>query len=267
MTREGDTERLARIYSAQARGYADHWSPIIRTAGQRLLEALTWRGAKRVVDVGTGAGAHLPDLRRLAPDAWILGVDRSSGMLELARSHGTPLAIMDGMDLALRAESFDVGVMVFALFHLDDPVTALRGVRRILKPGGMLGIVTWAEDPDVEASRIWEAELDALGARDAAAIPRKHDLMNTTEKLAGLLSVAGLSPLRLWTERLQHDWDVGSLFAMHTEFGRLKRKLESLEEQSRGPFLDRIRGRLAALPSEAFRYRATAVCSTACRPV
>ena len=265
VTKQQDAERLARVYSAHARGYSDHWSPIIRTAGQRLLEALSWRGANRVIDIGTGAGAHLPDLRRLAPDAWILGVDRSRGMLELARSHRIPLAIMDGMDLALRAESFDVAVIVFALFHLEEPVLALGGVRRILRPGGTLGVVTWGEDPDVEASKIWEAELDALGARDADAIPRKHELMNTTDKVARLLSTAGLTPVTLWVEPLQHDWDVDTLFALNTEFGRLRRKLESLETATRRVFLDRMRRRLAALPREAFLYRATAVCGVACR--
>ena len=85
-----DAERLARIYSAQARAYAETWSPIIGTAGRHLLETLPWRECKRVLDIGTGAGEHLPDIRRLAAGAWILGIDRSAGMLDLARSHGCP---------------------------------------------------------------------------------------------------------------------------------------------------------------------------------
>src|SRR5919106_958952 len=261
-----DAERLARIYSAQARTYAEHWSPIIRTAGRRLLESLPSREAKRILDVGTGAGAHLLDLRRLAPHSWILGVDRSAGMLELASAHGLPLALMDGMDLALRDEGFDLAVMIFVLFHLDDPVVALRNVRRVLRPGGMLGTVTWAEDPDPQASRLWEAEIDALGASDPDPIPRKHELMNTTDKVAALLADAGLTPLRLWLERLEHTWSVDSLVALHTGYGRLKRKLDSLDPGTREAFLGRIRGRLAALGPEAFHYRAITVCSVASRP-
>ena len=163
MPAEQDAERLARIYSAHARAYADIWSPIIRVAGRRMLECLPWQGCARVLDVGTGAGEHLADIRRLAPVAWILGIDRAVGMLELARSRGVPLALMDAMDIALRPQTFDVAVMIFMLFHLDDPVTALRSVHRVLRPGGTLGVVTWAHDPDVEASRLWEAEPDALG--------------------------------------------------------------------------------------------------------
>ncbi len=266
MTSEQETERLARIYSAQARVYAERWSPIIRAGGLHLLEALAWRGAKRVLDIGTGAGAHLPDLRRLAPDAWVLGVDRSRGMLDLARPQRIPLALMDGMDLALRAQSFDVAVMIFMLFHLPDPLNALRGVRRVLRPGGTLGLVTWAADPDVEASQVWDAELDALGAREPEPILRQHELMNTTDKMASLLSGAGLTTVKLWIERLEHTWDVEGLFALHTGFGRAKRKLDSLNEPTRIAFLERIRGQLAGLPEEAFRYRGTVVCSVACRP-
>jgi len=238
-----DTERLARIYSAQAKAYAETWGPIIRAAGARLLERLPWPAVKRVVDIGTGAGVHLASIRRLAPDAWIVGVDRSPGMLELARPHGVPLAEMDGMSLAFRAQSFDVAVMIFVLFHLDDPAAALRGVRRILRPGGTLGCVTWAEDPDTEASQLWEAELDALGARDPDPIPRRHEMMNTTEKMAGLLSSAGLCPTTLWMEAIERDWTVDGLVALHTGFGRARRKLESLAPEIRATFLARIHAR------------------------
>jgi ubiquinone/menaquinone biosynthesis C-methylase UbiE len=266
MTAEHDVERLARIYSAQARAYAETWSPIIGSAGRHLLEALRWHECKRVLDIGTGAGEHLPDIRRLAPGAWVLGVDRSAGMLDLARAHGVPLALMDGMDVALRPQSFDVALMIFMLFHLDDPATALRNVRRVLRPGGTLGAVTWAEDPDVEASRVWEAELDALGARDPDPLPRKHELMNTTEKMTALLASAGLTPQKLWLERLEHTWSIESLFALHTGFGRAKRKLDSLDAETRVVFLERIRGRLSRLDPDAFLYRATVVASLACRP-
>lgn len=96
MSRE-DTERRAGIYSSHARGYVDSWAPVIRPMGQRLLQALPWDRAKRVLDLGTGAGTHLPGIRRLAKGACVVGVDRSPGMLALARHHGAPLVLMDGI--------------------------------------------------------------------------------------------------------------------------------------------------------------------------
>jgi ubiquinone/menaquinone biosynthesis C-methylase UbiE len=262
-----DTELLATIYSSHARGYADSWGPVIRPMGQRLLQALPWDGARRVVDLGTGTGTLLRDIRRLARGACVVGVDRAPGMLELARQGGVPLVQMDGVDLGFRDSSVDVVVIAFALFHLDDPVVALREVRRVLRPGGAVGTVTWAEDPEIEASRAWEEELDAHGAWDPMpARPRKDELMNTPEKMSELFSLADLQPVRVWVERFVHHWDLHRLSLMHSTFGKSKRKLESLNPQTRAAFLERVHDRLLRLPPEAFIYRTVVVCGLACRP-
>jgi hypothetical protein len=71
------------------------------------------------------------------------------------------------------------------------------GVAVSSDPLGLVGLLTWAEDPDVEASKVWDAELDALGAREPEPILRKHELMNTIDKIARLLSDAGLVTDRL----------------------------------------------------------------------
>lgn len=262
-----DTELLADTYSSHARGYADSWGPVIRPMGQRLLEALPWDGARCVVDLGTGAGTHLPDIRRLARGACVVGVDRSSGMLELARQHGAPLLLMDGVELGFRESSIDVAVMAFVLFHLDDPVLALREVCRVLRPGGAVGTVTWAEDPEIEASRVWEAELDSHEARDPVAPrSRRDEPLNTPEKIVALFSATGLEPVKVWVERFEHHWGLDEISLMHITFGRSKRKLESLDASTRAAFLGRVRDRLLGLPPEAFIYRAAVVCGVACRP-
>jgi len=240
---------------------------VIRPIGERLLQALPWGGARRVVDLGTGAGVHLPEIRRLARGACIVGVDRSPGMLELARQQGVPLVQMDGVELGFHDSSVDLVVMAFVLFHLDDPVVALREVRRVLRPGGAVGTVTWAEDPEIDASRAWEEELDAHGARDPMVVrPRRDEQTNTPEKVNELFSLADLQPVRVWVERFVHHWDVPRLTLMHTTFGKLKRKLESLNSPTRAAFLAHVHERLLRLPSDAFIYRAAVVCGVACRP-
>lgn len=262
-----DTQLLAQIYSSHARGYAESWGPVIRPMGERLLRALPWEGARRVVDLGTGAGTLVPEIRGLARGAWVVGVDRAPGMLALAREQGVPLVQMDGGELGFQDCSVDVVVMAFVLFHLDDPVAALREVRRVLRPGGVVGTVTWAEDPELEASRVWEQELDAHGARDPMpARPRRDEQMNTPERVSALFRRADLQPGRVWAERFMHRWDLDSLSLMHSTFGKSKRKLESLSPPTRAVFLERVRHRLLRLPPAAFIYCAAVVCGLAGRP-
>src|SRR5438309_5177876 len=118
LTTRQQTAMLADRYSQRAEAYEALWSPIIRPVGERLIARLPLSGTTRtVVDVGTGAGALLPAIRRAAPSAVIVGVDRSQGMLRLAKDkHSGPLALMDVQKLALPANRFKVAVVAFVLF-------------------------------------------------------------------------------------------------------------------------------------------------------
>jgi SAM-dependent methyltransferase len=182
-------ERVAEIYSGHARGYADFWSAIIRPAACRLLDALPWTDARRVLDIGTGTGALVPDIHRHAPSAVVIGVDRSPGMLALASEAGTPVALMDASNLALRDQAMDIAVMAFVLFNVQEPVAALTEAARVLRPGGTLGTSTWAADPMTRAAQVWDDELNAHGAIDRLPMPWENDdLMNTPAKMAALFS-------------------------------------------------------------------------------
>jgi SAM-dependent methyltransferase len=263
-----DLRKLAAMYSGHARGYADAWSPVIRPLGQRLLASLPWDGARRVLDLGTGTGSLLPDIRSAAPaGAAVVGIDPSPGMLELARRHGAPLALMDALRLGIRSDSIDVVVMAFVLFHMAAPDAALAEIRRVLRRGGSVGTVTWAEDPDLEATQVFEAELDAYGAWDPAPVPASdHSRTDTPEKLTALFAGAGLEPLRVWIERFEYRWELERFIALRTTFGRTMRKLDSLEPRRREAFLVAARARLARLDPFAFFFRAAVVCDVARRP-
>jgi SAM-dependent methyltransferase len=225
--------------------------------GQRLIQALPIGGARTVLDIGTGVGALISDLQAAAPGALVVGVDRAPGMLRIAQlRHATPLAVMDAQHLGIRPACMDAAVLIFMLFHVPDPVRALVEAAHALRPGGVVGVVTWGDEPAFPASTVWDEALDAFGAaEDSFAVPERHELMNTPEKLSDLLAQAGLEIIRVWSERFDHHWDPEWLYTLRTGCGSYARRLETLDPEQRAACLARVRERWAALGPDDFIYR------------
>src|SRR5207253_101503 len=154
LTANQQTAMLADRYTQRAEAYEALWSPIIRPVGERLIARLPLTAeTSHVIDVGTGAGALLPAIQRAASSAVIVGIDRSEGMLHLAKErHQGPLALMDVQRLALPANRFEVALVAFVLFHLPSPEQCLAELNRVLRPGGSVGTVTWGSEKEPAAS-------------------------------------------------------------------------------------------------------------------
>ncbi len=260
---------LASEYSAKADAYARQWSPIIAPMAMPLVTRLPLAPARWVLDVGAGTGALLEALGTAAPDARILAVDRAEGMLHIARrttSH--PLVAMDAQALAIRAGAIDVATLVFMLFHVPDPVTALSEVRRVLRRGGTAGIVTWGADEGVPGLAFWKEELDAAGAapdpRDPGVMQQAR--MNTAGKLSALLAAAGYDAIETWTEVFEHRWNIDDVVALQLACGMSARRIGSLSRDAAAACEARVRRRMASLPSEALIHRPEILFATGVNP-
>jgi SAM-dependent methyltransferase len=257
----------AMLFSAHAREYAGLWSPVIRPMGRRLLHALPLAEAARILDIGTGTGALVPDIAAIAPNAALVGVDRAEGMLRVAQaSCRIPLAVMDAQRLAVRTACVDVAVLAFVLFLVPDPRRGLMEAARILRPGGAVGIATWGGIPDFPASAVWDEELETHGAGpDPMALEDRREMMNTPQKLDALLGQAGFVSNRTWTERFEHRWTPEAFFDLRVGYGPYQRRLETLDPEARTACLSCIRARLARLGPEDFVYRPEVVFAIADR--
>jgi ubiquinone/menaquinone biosynthesis C-methylase UbiE len=268
LTASEQTGVLADLYSRRATAYDELWSPIIRPVGERLLDFLQLTDARRVIDVGTGAGALLPAIQRASPRAEVIGVDRSEGMLRLCRQRfAGPLALMDVQRLGIQSGKFDAAVLAFVLFHMPSPKLCLDEVNRVLKPGGKVGTVTWGPETVPGANLVWDRELEAAGAT-TVTLPATDNKSSTNSpaKITALLEQAGYRSIKAWAEPLQHQWQP----EVHFEYlarSTARERLGSLHPGAREDCLQRIRDRLANAGADQFVFRSEVVLATAVKPL
>jgi ubiquinone/menaquinone biosynthesis C-methylase UbiE len=138
------------------------WRTAQNSAGY-LLPRL--RPGMRLLDVGCGPGTITMDLADLVgPSGRVTALERSDDALDLARAEaarrGTvnvDFAVGNVQALDLDDASFDVVHAHQVLQHVDDPVAALREMKRVCRPGGLVA----ARDSDYGAFA-WYPELPEL---------------------------------------------------------------------------------------------------------
>lgn len=115
-----------------------------RSEGEAVLLDHVPRGARRILDLGTGDGRLLALLQVDRPDALGVGLDVSALMLDAARERFTGDARIELIEHDLAESlpalgSFDAAVSSFAIHHLEhDRKRALYGeVFDLLEPGGV----------------------------------------------------------------------------------------------------------------------------------
>ncbi|MEU4266408.1 methyltransferase domain-containing protein [Streptomyces sp. NPDC026092] len=138
---------------------------------ESVLRSHTWRTAANsaayllpelksgldVLDVGCGPGTITADLAALVAPGRLTAVDASKDVLAKARAvaaerglENVEFAVADVHALDFPDDSFDVVHAHQVLQHVGDPVRALREMRRVCRPGGVVaardsdyGAFTW----------------------------------------------------------------------------------------------------------------------------
>jgi SAM-dependent methyltransferase len=119
---------------ASIESWREMMEPIFYRAANLLRQ---YRGEGRLLDIGTGFGFFLVEMKNRGWD--VMGVDVSQKAMDYARGilgltiHPGPLE-----KLGFPANYFDVVSGFYVIEHLPNPMVFLEECHRILKPGGLL---------------------------------------------------------------------------------------------------------------------------------
>jgi ubiquinone/menaquinone biosynthesis C-methylase UbiE len=145
--------------------YVDFWNDVLVPKFVRwkhvLVDGLSHHSAAvfpriavpeggRAVDVGCGFGDTAIELaRRVGPRGYVLGIDCCEGFLDYGRRDvaAAGLGNVEFIEADVQshpfAGDFDLCFSRFGTQFFENPVAALRNMRRSLKPGGEMVMIVW----------------------------------------------------------------------------------------------------------------------------
>jgi SAM-dependent methyltransferase len=214
--------------------------PEVYTHGhnESVLRSHAWRTAEnsaayllphlepdhRLLDVGCGAGTITTGFTRYVPDGHVTGIDADEGVVVQARAavaatagsgaeeplRNVDFATGDVYALDFPDDSFDVTHAHQVLQHLGDPVRALREMRRVTRPGGIVAV----RDADY-AAMFWYPLIGELEewrnlyrtvARGNGGEPDAARHLHVWARAAGLTDVTVSSSTWTYSTPEERDW-------------------------------------------------------------
>ena len=195
-----DYDLIAHLYDERER---DH------DADPDLIALLNRRDPSsdvRVLDVGCGTGKQLAANRAVFPRLTLIGVDRSRGMLTVARKRCAALSWVhgDAQALPIATGIIDYAVNQYSYPHIPDKASFFAEMFRVLRPGGRV-ILT---NIDPWSMRDW---IVYQFFPEAWSIDQ-HDFLRPAD-LQALILAAGFESVSVTTRAVAGDESLRAFFA------------------------------------------------------
>jgi phosphatidylethanolamine/phosphatidyl-N-methylethanolamine N-methyltransferase len=140
-----EKRQVKRAYKLYAPAYDFVFDWIFHPGREAAIRQLAIRPGDHVLEVGIGTGLNLP----LYPSrCGVTGIDLSEEMLDKARDKVVELGLtnvtlrtMDATVMDFADNGFDSAVATYTISAVPDPVSVLREMRRVVKPGGSIVVL------------------------------------------------------------------------------------------------------------------------------
>ena len=143
---------------AKANGSVEDFALATENLCQRIYTAAGVKELDRLIDAGCGFGGTIASLNEQFQNLNITGLNIDPRQLDRARKEINPLANNqitfvegDACQLPFEDSSIDVVLAVECIFHFPSREIFFQEVKRVLRPGGRLGICDFVSTPFFKA--------------------------------------------------------------------------------------------------------------------
>lgn len=268
------SEQRRSEWTKRVDSFARDAAPRTRPFAEALVAIVAPPRGASVLDVATGSGIVAVEAGKLVGatgtvlatdfvpewEPYVVASAAEAGLTNVT------FATMPAEALDLPDASVDVVLCQFGLMFVADPVQVLRELRRVLRPGGTLGLAVWSVPKKVGIFLIAGIVSAAMPPPPADGSPSPMG-MSTPGVIEGLVAQAGFS--NIVAELVTHSFEVinpndewqswsegGSQFAVgladlpETEQARIRNQAIAALERFRD-------GAVIRVPSEAILVRAS----------
>lgn len=177
--------------------YEAAFEPFTLQFARKAITTLGLTAGASVLDVGAGSGGAA--LAMAEQGLRVTAIDASPRMVErlLARVAERNLPVdarpMDGQALQLDDATFDAALSVLGVILFPDAERGLAEMRRVVRPGGRVSVVTWTEPQNYELAAELRAAVQAVCPEQPPAPLPAQLRYREEEDFRALFEAAGLT--------------------------------------------------------------------------